>query len=309
MRKVAVLMSTYNGEKYLREQIDSILNQIDVDISLYIRDDGSSDGTIAILEEYRKKNNNFFFYVGPNKRSCGSFLELLNREYQEDFFAFADQDDVWKHDKLISAISQIEVADDACLVPVMYHSNLDIVDENLLFYRLSHPKPLITKYKYQPFIENLSTGCTVVFNKKAYELARKYRVDSYSMHDAYMFTLCSVFGKVVYDFSSHIKYRQHSNNVVGTNLRYGVFSFLKMCIVRFIRVFNRNLQPSFTNMNVLWRSCGKDMPDGYREMCELVVNYKKSFLNRMKLFFCKQYRPNRWQKNWTARLLILLGIV
>ena len=107
-------MSTYNGEKYLREQIDSILKQTQVDAQLIVRDDGSSDGTVRILEEYSRNYPNVSFYQGTNVGVGKSFLELLKNAPQADYYSFADQDDVWLEDKLnhaVSIIRQIEQKD------------------------------------------------------------------------------------------------------------------------------------------------------------------------------------------------------
>ena len=129
MEKVAVLMSTYNGEQFLREQLDSILDQENVDLNLYVRDDGSNDHTIDILSEYADKHSNVHFYRGDkNLGACGSFLELLSKEYDADYFALADQDDIWDKDKISVAIEKLKTlpADK----PALYHSNLRIVDQD-----------------------------------------------------------------------------------------------------------------------------------------------------------------------------------
>lgn len=93
--KVIVLMSTYNGEKYLKEQIDSILNQVKVEVFLMIRDDGSSDNTIAILKEYERQNRNIKIIKGKNIGVGNSFMQLLYNSAEAEYYAFADQDDVW----------------------------------------------------------------------------------------------------------------------------------------------------------------------------------------------------------------------
>lgn len=85
MSRVLVLMSTYNGEKYLRQQIDSILAQEKVEIELVIRDDGSSDTTIEILKDYSSKNPNVSYYQGKNLKPCKSFMELIRNDYCADY--------------------------------------------------------------------------------------------------------------------------------------------------------------------------------------------------------------------------------
>ena len=102
-------MSTYNGEKYLREQIDSILNQDYPEISLLIRDDGSTDGTVDILKEYAQKYRDIDYYVGENLGVQNSFFDLMKRaDKRAYYYAFADQDDVWLPGKIKRAIELLE---------------------------------------------------------------------------------------------------------------------------------------------------------------------------------------------------------
>lgn len=109
MYTVQVLLSTYNGEKYIKEQIDSILKQKDVNVRLLIRDDGSTDGTNEILLSYALNNENVFYYRGENSGVVASFFRLFETaDFDVDFYALADQDDVWEEDKLIVACRQLE---------------------------------------------------------------------------------------------------------------------------------------------------------------------------------------------------------
>ena len=107
MKKVCVLMSTYNGEKYLKEQIDSILKQKGVKVNLLVRDDGSTDNTLSLLEEYKKKGL-LDYCCGSNMKPARSFMELLSIAPDSDYYAFSDQDDYWEHDKLFNAVKNTE---------------------------------------------------------------------------------------------------------------------------------------------------------------------------------------------------------
>ena len=117
MKKIAVLMSTYNGEKYIEQQIKSILAQENVDVTLYIRDDGSFDNTVYCIKKFQDKNINII--IGDNKGPCNSFLELVNLvDDTYDYYAFSDQDDVWLPQKLkksIDLIEKINVSEKSCL--------------------------------------------------------------------------------------------------------------------------------------------------------------------------------------------------
>ena len=125
-KKIAVLLSSYNGEQFIKEQIDSVLNQKECKVSLLVRDDGSTDNTIKILENYVNKGN-LNYYCGKNLKPAKSFLDLVKHSPECEFYAFCDQDDVWEEDKLISAINQIGDTS----TPTCYHSAYMMVDKDL----------------------------------------------------------------------------------------------------------------------------------------------------------------------------------
>ena len=105
---VTVVMSTYNGEKYISEQIDSILKQNCVRVKLYIRDDGSKDNTRQMIEEYAKRYDNIYYEFGENVGFSKSFLYALKNAPDAQYYAFSDQDDVWSEDKIITTIALIQ---------------------------------------------------------------------------------------------------------------------------------------------------------------------------------------------------------
>ena len=126
--RICVMLSSYNGEKYIKEQIDSILAQkIDGEMILLVRDDGSTDETKQILNEYRSKYNNISWYTGDNLKAAKSFWDLVNSAPDADYYAFCDQDDVWYPDKLVRAINALEKE----AIPALYASNVVVVDQNL----------------------------------------------------------------------------------------------------------------------------------------------------------------------------------
>ena len=160
MKKVLVLLSTYNGEKYLREQLDSVLSQEGVDVSLLIRDDGSKDGTLNILKEYSVKDN-VNYYEGVNCGPSESFHDLMRHAKGYDYYAFCDQDDVWNNDKLITAVRLLEEKKQD--LPLLYCSNLNVVDEHLNYCRLCHSEKYDLSNKYLGLVDFFAVGCTEVF--------------------------------------------------------------------------------------------------------------------------------------------------
>lgn len=304
MKTVSVLLSTYNGEKYLREQLDSLLVQQGVDLRIIARDDGSKDTTVEILKEYAGKDTRVSFFEGKNVGPAQSFFDLIMKSPDSDYYAFCDQDDVWDPDKLMIAVSFLEKEDSS--KPNMYYSNLRIVDQDLNFYRLSHSEPSIQKNKYSVLTEDMATGCTVVFNKKCTEYVRMGTPEYCSMHDTWIYMICKFFGETVYDFDAHISYRQHGNNVVGTYLGKKTKDIY---IARIKRLFDRDLQPRYNNACNFYRTFGDLLSEKDKEKVLKLVNYKKSLMNKISLLFDKEIHASSKNREIRYKLLIILGIV
>ena len=216
--KITILLSTYNGAKYLREQIDSILAQDNIkDIKILARDDDSNDGTQEILEEYAKNNKNFSWYQGENVRPARSFWELLQKADDSDYYAFADQDDVWDHDKVRIAVEKIQTLDQS--KPVLYIGDVRTVDGELNPIAPNMVERGIPFDYPHALIKDLCPGCTQLFNHKTRELAVQYDAVKYNMyiHDWTIYLIATCFGSVIFDEEPHMSYRQHGKNVMGAN--------------------------------------------------------------------------------------------
>lgn len=213
--KLIVLLSTYNGEKYIRQQLDSLIAQSLPNVEILGRDDGSKDGTCEILEEYAKRGV-LCWYAGRNLGPARSFWQLLRDAPEADYYAFCDQDDVWDADKLevaVSALSQIETA-----IPALYCGDVRVTDEQLRVLSESMVQPMQTDYAHA-LVQNLAPGCTYVFNRTARELLCRYDTMCYGLelHDWTTYQIVACFGRVVYDSAPHMSYRQHGGNVIGAN--------------------------------------------------------------------------------------------
>ncbi len=207
---VCVLMSTYNGEKYIREQIDSILNQRDVLVKLYIRDDGSKDNTLKIIEEYQKKYDNIKLAKGENIGYKKSFMFLTYNAPDADYYAYADQDDVWLSNKMIQAINMIKEGDQR--KPVLYYSMMTQVDEKLKIMQ-EQQTPKIMQNKIMSLFQNFAQGSTILFNAKLLEKVKSYHIEKEVSHDIWL-PICALFlGEVVFDNNSYILYRRHNESV------------------------------------------------------------------------------------------------
>lgn len=225
-----ILMSTYNGERYLAEQLDSILAQTYTDWCLFIRDDGSKDGTKAILDAYAAKDPRITIVRNmENVGACRSFERLLKQCGGADYYAFADQDDVWDADKLAICMQVIRAQEKAYPgKPIVVHTDLRVVDEQLQdmapsFWKYSNIQAdLIDAHPHYLAICNSVTGCAMLFNEAARACALPMSKDAY-MHDAWvaLMTVCRG-GQLVPVHRAPIAYRQHEGNVLGA-VHYSTF--------------------------------------------------------------------------------------
>lgn len=224
--KVLVLMSTYNGAQYIEEQIDSILHQDGVDIRLFIRDDGSTDATVSILQRYENEYKDRVSYISGKNLGYGqSFLHLLASSNLEgvDYVAFSDQDDVWLSEKLIQAVQKMIKSDAG-----IYGSSLTIVDANLKKIGFYQKNELFVP---RSIFENATSGNTMVINiDTAQKIRRIMAATDYSfvtIHDWYVYVVCIATGSKQYiDSQSYILYRQHGANSLG-HRKDTLFSVIK----------------------------------------------------------------------------------
>lgn len=299
MDKVVVLMSSYNGQKYIREQIDSILNQKKVNVELIVRDDGSKDDTITILSEYSEKYPNFSYYIGENKGPAFSFLDLIKNAPSAKFYSLADQDDVWDEDKLYIGIKALNgIVKEK---PLLYHCNTRIVDKDLNVIRIGK-KGVKIKSKYSALMENRATGCTMIFNNYALDLINKSNPKYVSMHDSWIYLIISFFGKVIYDNTPHMSYRQHGNNVIGAST--GKAKHIKSKIKRLFEFDNR---PRYRLTKSFLQMYGKELTKDEYDKASKLVDYRKSLLGKISLIIDKDFKSESFARNIEYSLLILFG--
>ena len=208
-KKVNVLLSAYNGEKYIKAQIDSILNQSYPNVELYVRDDGSKDGTLAIVREYEEKGL-LHLEAGENVGFVKSFEWLIANGGEADYYAFSDQDDVWFEDKIKMAVEKLEHAREN--VPVLYFSNYDFYDGDLNF--MAHRDGRTPNISFvNSLVDCVSLGFNSVFNRKAKDMVTEQMPEKSTGHDWWMYMVCAGMGEVIYDERPTVKYRRHNNNV------------------------------------------------------------------------------------------------
>jgi len=210
-----VLLATWQGERHLPAQLNSLASQRGVEWDLLWRDDGSRDGTVALLNAFAEQVGRTRRLIGPGERlgAARSFMTLLGAVEGEGLSAFCDQDDVWLPDKLSRAADALDRLPRG--IPGLYCARQLLVDDALTPIGLS---PLLRRSPAfgNALVQNIATGCTVVMNAEARRLALSVSVPPMSMHDWWCYLLVSgCGGTVVFDSQPPILYRQHQTNAVG----------------------------------------------------------------------------------------------
>ena len=235
--KVQVLLSTYNGAVYMREQMESLLGQDYLNLHVLVRDDGSTDETPALLQEYG--NHRVRVVLGQNLGVIGSFYELLSRvDPDTEFVAFCDQDDVWLPGKISRAVSRLqqEVPPDT---PGLYCSAYTVVDRNLQVLG-SSPKVGRPPSFANALVQNIAPGCSMVLNRAAWRLLVRYPPGpAVPVHDWWAYLVISAFGRVIYDSESPLLYRQHGGNTIGEAT--GLYNKWKRRLHRFLTQSDRKI--------------------------------------------------------------------
>lgn len=306
MKKVAILLSSYNGEHHIEEQIESIKKQTYSNWELYVRDDGSTDRTVEIVEEQMKSDNRIHLIEdnNGNLRVIKSFLALLE-QVESDYYMFCDQDDYWLDFKVEKTVNKMLEMESVKISPYAVHTDLIVVDQEL---KLINPsmfdlqKMTATNDKInQLLVQNDITGCTLMVNE-AMKQKVKYHKDI-AMHDWWIGLIATSFGKIGFINVSTIKYRQHGNNTVGAK-KYGI-SYLMDRLKdnkRTLKLLNQNFKQGKAFNEVY----GSELT---KKQVEIVSSYAKipyvSWLNRIKIINKYEFKKNNFSRNLIFFILIL----
>ncbi|MEQ2878461.1 glycosyltransferase [Enterococcus asini] len=295
--KVDILLSFYKGEQYIDDQVESILNQDAINLSkLLIRNDGEYSKK---LTEF--KNESINVIQGENLGVKYSFFELIKQSNNDSsYFAFCDQDDVWKKDKVKTAIDMLNPYQD---VPAMYFSKAMLVDDKLSPIGLDTFEDGVFDFE-RTLIKNNAIGCTIIFNKKLRDIL-KSRLPNYNcisesfLHDHLLYALCSgIGGKIIFDATPHIYYRQHQNNVVGN--RTGLIKK-----IRANGIFNTNRVRS-SWAKELYSNFSDVLAPNNKILLENIINYRSNWKIRLILMRNKKFSKSIIEK-MNISLLFLLG--
>ncbi len=299
-KKVAVLLSTYNGEKYLKEQIDSILNQTYKNIELIIRDDGSKDNTISILKEYEKKHNNIRLVQGENLGFLKSFFELLKMS-NADYYSYADQDDIWIENKIEIAVNSLNKLDDT--KPNMAFSNSDYYNENM---ELIAEGEKNKKYSFlMSLFSCVGQGMTMVINDKARRVIIENLPEKCLFHDWWTYMICAGLGEISYNNVTTVKYRRMEKN--ATSEGQGI---IKLFIWRFKNlVFGDGMKDIKNQMLYYKKIYYNDLSDDKKKILDLFANEKYNFFVALKKAFYPKRIRSKMIDEIMLRILFVLGVL
>lgn len=268
---ITILMATYNGERYLRQQMDSLLAQTVQDFVVFICDDCSTDRTLSILKEYEALYPERI-KVNQRKENSGNawknFMDMMIGQ-KDEYMMLCDQDDIWLPDKIEVTLQKMKEME-CCYgkeMPLLVHTDLKIVDENLQVISDSLIRMLNADYSktklHQQIVQNTLTGCTVMYNRALAEYILK-KPSYMVMHDWWLMLIASAFGKIDYVHKATILYRQHEKNVVGTKNMKSPFVMLKLFFDG--EKIRKALDGSYHQAAEFYKIYGEDLQDAQKEL-------------------------------------------
>ena len=213
MPKAILLISTYNGEKYLSTMLDSVVEQTYKNLDVYIRDDGSKDKTMSILDEYERNHDNIHIIRGEENLGYPKcFYYLTDNAPEADYYFFADQDDVWFKDKVARAVDMLEKSGDG---PLAYYAGYVVCDGNLNEVGRSAAVNKEIHFK-DTIYEVCGLEFTMAINKEAMKLLNENKPSFSSARGIWMSMLFSAMGRIIYDNEPCAYYRRHQAAVTSS---------------------------------------------------------------------------------------------
>jgi glycosyltransferase involved in cell wall biosynthesis len=292
--KVNIIMSTYNGDRYLRKQLDSLVAQTYDNCSIYVRDDGSKDSTIDILQQYAD-NNKIHLVKGENIGFCASFISLLHDTDDADYWSFCDQDDIWFPDKVARAVNWINTQNQ--VLPLLYHSSFEMVDQDEN--RLGEYSPPKNALCFQRALTGtFGVGFSMVINSKLRDMMLLCDPNNVKAHDWLAEIIALAFGKVYLDDRIMAKYRRLDSSVSKQTLTKRVKWALRTLFSSSeVQIRNREFAKVFFNI----------LSADQIKLIALFVNSQYNLANNIK----KALYPKRWRPNISSelamRLLMIIG--
>ena len=278
MEKIDILLATYNGSKYLHEQLDSILSQSYGNINVIIRDDGSSDNTVMIIKEYEQKDNRVKL-LSDNLGNLGfvrNFEELMKNSTSE-YLMFSDQDDIWYNNKVETSYKRIKAIEEkngkSC--PILVHTNSKIMNYETRTKSLFISDCAKNSSFENSFFNFFVQGSTMLINESLKREALPFSKEVY-LHDRYLHLIAEFIGIRSYIDVPTMDYRQHSNNEIGSSVNV----IYKIKNKRYFNLKDRELLIFLDNTySAKLDEIKKEKMDAYK----LIVNNNISRFKRLKI--------------------------
>ncbi|PXX88875.1 glycosyl transferase family 2 [Marinobacter vulgaris] len=300
---VAVLLCTYEGEQYLREQLDSIIKQDYENFSLWVSDDSADSASRQIVEEYQAKwpTKVRSIRVGPRAGSSANFLSLLMDDgIKAEYFALSDQDDIWHRDKLSRSIEALEFCSPR--QPLLYCSRVTLINE---FGKAIGMSPLFSKPPNfaNALVQSIAGGNTMVLNEKARQAISQSRVTDVVLHDWWLYLLITgIGGRVIYDPAPTILYRQHSANQIGCNQSF--IAALKR-LVSVLKGQHRIWHDQ--NIQALERCAAQLSIENTNNLNQFILCRRSRFLKRLRLLHGLRFYRQTFSGQISLYLTFLFG--
>lgn len=305
-------MAVYNGQEYIREQLESLKDQTYTEWRLVIRDDRSSDKTAEIVKKFSDEvEQEVIFKVNekPSGSAKNNFALLINDAKESDYVMFCDQDDIWKKDKIEITFNKMKQAEERYGrdFPLLVHGDVEVIDENGninadSMFEMSHINA--DSKLPQILIQNHVTGCTMMCNKKLIAGISEYASSEYIiMHDYLAALYASVFGKIEVIKKPLLSYRQHSGNSVGAKNNNNPVYLLKR-LANGRKSYKEAMETSRNQVKFFVEIYREELAaEKYCKEYELMSGYA-SLGSRAKLYRIMFYKKNHIWKNGTIRKIM-----
>ena len=309
---ITIIMAVYNGQEYIREQLESLKDQTYTEWRLVIRDDRGSDKTAEIVKKFSDEvEQEVIFKVNekPSGSAKNNFALLINDAKESDYVMFCDQDDIWKKDKIEITFNKMKQAEERYGrdFPLLVHGDVEVIDENGninadSMFEMSHINA--DSKLPQILIQNHVTGCTMMCNKKLIAGISEYASSEYIiMHDYLAALYASVFGKIEVIKKPLLSYRQHSGNSVGAKNNNNPVYLLKR-LANGRKSYKEAMETSRNQVKFFVEIYRKELAaEKYCEEYELMSGYA-SLGSRAKLYRIMFYKKNHIWKNGTIRKIM-----
>lgn len=309
---ITIIMAVYNGQEYIREQLESLKDQTYTEWRLVIRDDRSSDKTAEIVKKFSDEvEQEVIFKVNekPSGSAKNNFALLINDAKESDYVMFCDQDDIWKKDKIEITFNKMKQVEERYGrdFPLLVHGDVEVIDENGninadSMFEMSHINA--DSKLPQILIQNHVTGCTMMCNKKLIAGISEYASSEYIiMHDYLAALYASVFGKIEVIKKPLLSYRQHSGNSVGAKNNNNPVYLLKR-LANGRKSYKEAMETSRNQVKFFVEIYRDELAaEKYCKEYELMSGYA-SLGSRAKLYRIMFYKKNHIWKNGTIRKIM-----